>query len=567
MALSIPCLRCRATAQADENAQSLACPSCGLSMPPPGSAAWLVSRGGAQPFGPYTFAQLAGHVSTRMVQPTDSVWHDGAPGWVAVNELSALTVSAPDQPPQPPQPPQPAPGQGGAYGGQPGSGAGQPGAYGGQPQGGQPYGAPAAGGQPYGGAAYGGQPPYGHPGFPDPHGPYGPGPHGGPPAMVGGGSLGLHFSRAFDWNLRHLKVEPQEEAILTARGVHDENARRYIVWRRSVLVMVAIPMLASALLAIIDLFGVNWAQYSALGILVIILRLLGLFVLPVTAYMAFKIWDDQRKSRRILLMGWLISLAFPLLLALLPFTWQVDTGGLSPMDRAQAAAGLSMFGAMQVYVTLMPAVLSLIPGVLRGCLRIKALLPQSILPGMFLVAATPLYVLLFMVIFTTINQVAGHILLILAVLTLAASSIIYLFQSGTFMRPVRTEEEFAKIGSVQTQSTIIMVVGLVLLVIWALVAEVLGRSLIGTNASTSWLRPWDPQLFQLPIEYIARSLFTTVVVADLFMLMNLAMWRNSKIIEGTPEGQNYDRVMNNIEQAGGAGIVSGNTVYREPTNG
>jgi hypothetical protein len=576
MAIAIPCLRCRATAHADENAQSLACPSCGLAMPPPGAAAWLVSRAGGQPFGPYTAAQLAGHVSTRMVQPTDNVWHEGAPGWVAVSELSALTAAAPAQPPQAPQPPQPA----AAAGQPPGS------AYGGQPQAGQPYGQPAAGqpyggqpaaGQPYGGAPYAGQPqggqPYaGQPGYADPYGPYGPGPYGGAPAMSGGG-INLHLKRAFDWNLRHLQVDPQEEARLAARNIHDENARRYLVWRRSVLLVITVPMAVISVLAMIDLFTNlynNGRALSALGVIYAILRTALVFVLPVTTFMAARVWDDQRKSRRILLIGWLITLAGPLLLALLPFTWMINTAGVNASQIAQLNSSLALLGAMQAYVTLMPVVLSLIPGVLRGCLRIKALLPQAILPGLFLVAATPLYVLLFMVIFTTVNQVIGNFVLVLGVLALAGSAVVYLFYTGTFMRPLRSEEEFAKIGTAQLNSTIVMTIGIVLLLLWALTVEIAVpgpdgvrmKGLVGTSELTSIMRPWDPQLLQFPLEYIGRSLFTTVVVADLFMLMNVAMWRNSKVIEGTPEGQNYDRIMANIEEAGGAGIISGNTTYR-----
>ena len=37
--------------------------------------------------------------------------------------------------------------------------------------------------------------------------------------------------------------------------------------------------------------------------------------------------------------------------------------------------------------------LALVPGLLRGCLRIKSLLPESVLPGWFLAAAAPMQIL------------------------------------------------------------------------------------------------------------------------------------------------------------------------------
>lgn len=534
--VAIPCLNCRATTHVAADAQSANCQTCGFAMPPPGSPSWMASRDGGQPFGPYDINQVATYLAQGQILATDGLWHQGAQNWVPAGQLPALAVGGQSNPAQPQaQPAQPDPynpyGQPGQpYGGHPG-----------QPHGGQPGYDPY--GQPQGGGAFGGANPYAQGGF------------------------GRYVKRAFDWNLRHLEVDQAERANLLSKGVHDENAQRYLVWRRSILLVIMIPMGISALLAVIGLFTINWQGLSAMGVLTQLLRVAGLFVLPVTAYLASQSWDNQRKSRRVLLFGWAIALGIPLLLALIPAGWLFNMQGANPLQRAEMTAMLSVVGAIGAFVALMPTVLSVIPGVLRGCLRIKALLPNSILPGLFLVAATPLYVMLFLVVFTIVNQIAGNFLLILGVLALAASPVIYLFHSGTFTRPLRSEQEFAKIGAVQNQAMIVMGIGLALIVLYALTATLAipGRgevSLIGTNAQTSMMRPWDPNIFQFPLEYISRSLFTTAAVADLFMLMNLALWKNSKVIEGTPEGQAYDHVMANIEEIGGAGLVEGQTVFR-----
>jgi hypothetical protein len=351
--------------------------------------------------------------------------------------------------------------------------------------------------------------------------------------------------------MRSLPVEPDEEAKLIANGVDDENARRYLVWRRSVLLVVAVPTLLSALLATLGRLG-DEARYSDVGNLLEILRLAALYALPITAWWAAWTWDRHRRSRNVLLWGWLFAFLTPLLLALIPFSWRYDLQAASPTDLNNATAALGLIGAMAVYVTLMPAVLSLIPGVVRACLRIKSLIPESILPGLFLVAALPLYLLLFLVIFTTVNQVAGNFLLILAVLALLAAPLLYLLNARLFMRPLRTEEEMAKIGGVQQMATIILGVGLVLLVVYVFTAQIFNQSLVGFEESTSMLRPWSPSLIQLPIDYFTRSLFTTVLVADMFMLMNLQLWRHSKEFQDSPEAASYDRLMIEIEEAGGA---------------
>src|SRR5205085_11399890 len=113
-------------------------------------------------------------------------------------------------------------------------------------------------------------------------------------------------------------------------------------------------------------------------------------------------------------------------------------------------------------------------------------------------------------------------------------------------------EEVAKIGMIQQQAKVVLGTGLALLTAYAFTAEVFGKSLVGTSEVSSLLRPWSPSLIQFPIEYVVRSLFTTVLVADLFMLMNLQLWRHTKEFQDSPEAASYDRLMSEIEEAGGA---------------
>lgn len=502
MAIQIPCVSCRVATSADEGVVAVACATCGVALPAPDARGWHLMRGSTT-FGPYNVAELAAFIAEGRILPSDNIWHDGATVRIAVGQLPPLGA-APAQPAAPqPAAPQPA--------------AAAPAAYA------QP--APA----------------------------YAPQPHAYAAPAGGGNKAGLHIKRAFNWDLRSLPVEPQEEAALLANGVDEEDARRYLVWRRSVLLVVAIPTLLSALLKTLGVILDGFQPYSGVGILIIFVGLLPLYAMPVTAWLAAKAWDQHRRSRAILVRGWLFAFLTPLLLALVPFAWRLDSSGVTTAaDRANFTVGASFLGAVLVYVTLMPAVLSLIPGVLRACLRIKALIPEAILPGLFLIAATPLYVFLFLVVFTTINQAAGNFLLILGVIALVGAPLLYMFNGRTFTRPLGTPEEVAKIGSIQNVVLIIMGIGLALLVTYAFTAELFGRSLIGTDPQTSAIRPWDPQLIQFPIEYIVRSLFTTVLVADMFMLMNLQLWRHTKEFQASPEAASYDRLMIEIEEAGGA---------------
>ena len=492
MSAQVLCVSCRAGTPAGDPNTPVICRTCGVSLPQPGTRAWRVSRGDAQ-FGPYTFAELATYVGEGRILPDDNVWHDGAAVQVPVNQLPLAPAA-----PAITAPPGTAPG-----------------------------------------AAAGAAPTVILPGKPsfDAN------------ALVG--RVRREVTRALNWNLATVPVEPDEEAKLIANGVDEEDARRYLVWRRSVLLVVAFPTVLSGLLATIEFLGRDNSGLSGLGILLELLRIAALFALPATAWFAARCWDQHRRSRQILLYGWLAAFLTPLLLALFPFSWRVDMSGGDPNLVSQMSGLLGLVGAIAVYVTLMPAVLSLIPGVMRACLRIKTLIPESILPGIFLIAATPLYVLLFLVIFTTVNQLAGSLLLILAVLALLGAPLLYMLNAGIFIRPLRTPEEVAKVGQVQKLVLIAGAVGVGLLVLYAFSSSMMGRSLIGMSDRTSLMRPWSLAVIQFPIEYFLRSLFTTALVADLIMQLNLALWRHTQAFQAMPEAQAYDRLMSEIEEAGG----------------
>jgi hypothetical protein len=529
--ITIPCLACRAGTAAEEDASSLSCATCGMALPPPSDAAWWMTRDGQQQYGPYTIAQLAAYIGERRILPGDGVWHNGATVRLNAGQLPAFGAVAPAPiapapapiPAPAPVPVEPAP-LAAAPVPAPVAPAPAP-VMAPVPVPAVPVYAPAAPVQPA--QAY-----------------Y--------PAPQGGNKAGLHLKRAFNWNLQAIPVEPDEEAKLLANGVDEPDAQRYLVWRRSVLFVVVLPTLLAAILKTISLMTGGFAGWSGTGILIMLAELVPLYVIAVTAWFAAKCWDQHRRSRTVLTRGWLVAFLTPLLLALIPFGWRVDTSTLSITDMAQFNTGASLLGALLVYVTLMPAVLSLIPGVLRACLRIKALIPEAILPGLFLVAATPLYIFLFLVIFTTINQAAGNLVLILGVIALVGAPMLYIANARTFTRPLRTPEDVARIGSVQKLVLTIMSLGVALIVTYAFTAEIFGRSLIGTDPQTSAIRPWDTHLIQFPIEYIVRSLFTTVLVADLFMNMNLQLWKHTKEFQDSPDAEAYDRLMNEIEEAGAA---------------
>ena len=211
---------------------------------------------------------------------------------------------------------------------------------------------------------------------------------------------------------------------------------------------------------------------------------------------------------------------------------------------------LKLLGAVDRFVTLGPVVLALFPGVLRACLRVKVLLPQSILPGWFLVAASPVYMVLFFLFFVTVNQVASNELLVVGVFAVTGAPVAYLVNGRLFTRPLAPGADYDRLVRVQWVVRLVFGIGVGLLLAWLFTGTVFGKSIVGFEAETSLVRPWNLSLLEFPVHYLANSLFTMALVADLIMLMNLSLWQHTKAFMQSPEAKEYDRAMSEIEEAG-----------------
>ncbi|HZY89790.1 MAG TPA: hypothetical protein VFE78_33520, partial [Gemmataceae bacterium] len=314
-----------------------------------------------------------------------------------------------------------------------------------------------------------------------------PDPLNGPPASATPGHRhallrepGLVLRRAFAWDLSGAAVSPIELDRLVRRGVAQDTLQRYLVWRRSLLLAVVLPLVFSASLQTLneleDLEALNW-----LGDAVVCLDLLAAYLLPATALAAGLLWSRPRLSYRLLLAGWAVGFAVPILTALLPLRWLlvIPTEYGEFVTRA-ARVGTDVVAGVLYYFALMPTVLSLIPGGLRACVRIKSLLPGSTLPGWFLVAGAPLYVLLVLVLFVAVNQVIGNLLLLAGVALLLSAPLIYLARAPLFVRPLPAAGR-AALSRVQWAYLGCTFLGAALLVAYLLTKKLGPLHLVGTD--------------------------------------------------------------------------------------
>lgn len=90
-----------------------------------------------------------------------------------------------------------------------------------------------------------------------------------------------------------------------------------------------------------------------------------------------------------------------------------------------AETGVCMLLAVQNFATLFPAALSIAPGLLKGALRMKLLVPQSIVPGMFVILLPWLYCPLSWSLYSVIFQFVGNPFVLLGLLVLAFTPLMH----------------------------------------------------------------------------------------------------------------------------------------------
>lgn len=361
----------------------------------------------------------------------------------------------------------------------------------------------------------------------------------------------FHLSRAISRDLRAVEVSPAEEPILASHGVRDHTIRQYLLWRRSWLYLLLPLALVAATIQIIgfvtteiDTSSMSWFGVIMLGG-TLILQMVGY---PIAASIAVWKWEWLAFSRWTLVAGLFVSYLLPFAVALVPFGHYIVIEETDPQIIQGQRLGAGIAGAMFWLVWLLPALLAIMPGILRASVRIKSLLPESIVPGWIIVMTAPFFTLVLLLVFVVVNQIAGNLLLVCGVLLLMASPVVFLIRTDLLIKPVTEFRERRHLDQMQVVYVVVLAIGSALLMTYAFTFEILGRPLVGDTENpeapalvTVGRFGWE--ICQFMITYAAKSVFVTAVAIDLFMLLNLSVWKNLKAFEGTPHAQEYDRIM------------------------
>ncbi len=457
---------------------------------------WYYVRNGTQT-GPVSFDELKSAAAAGQLAPIDLVWQEGTPDWVPARTVAGLFAG----------PPLPA-----------SKASALPGA---------PESTPAA---PVSDSL-----PLGDPIASEP----------GAPQTIQGFALAVEFaSRATATNAAAIQPTRAEDEQLTQAGLHDSISRKYAVWRRAVLWVSVLPSGLAALFGFINAIATDSDPYNGFGILVLYLEALVFMILPACAVCAALEYDHLTTSRRWVLLGAIVSIVFPLMIAFIPASWLL-VGKMDLQDHFTARGEL----AFKLYFLLVPMLLALLPAMSRACIRVKTFLPQSLVPGWALVAGAPWFALLTLATFVLIYQSFGNVLLILGLALWIGAPLLFLTKYQLLTRPVTDKRALNSLASTQMVVMGIIVAGVLLLIIYLFTAKIGPMSLMGSDKHDSLLRPWSLDIHKKWIEYLGRALFMTVLFADLLTRMALSVWREERALSNAPSVIEFDKNMSDLSDA------------------
>ena len=431
-----------------------------------------------------------------------------------------------------------------------------------------------------------------------------------------------HLKRAFSWNLGKTTPSIAESADLASAGLTDPTVQRYAVWRRSLLLVALVPTLLSVVLAVIDMLESGFGELTMVGKIFELAWVVCLAGLSAACVVGVLSWKKPARSSAILAVAWLTSFLLPIITALVPasalyhvheinaatsqkisktitagkpekakptpakmpdaeeeeeeaskveITADLDPDTLEKMQAIQeVAVDFALSGSS--YLLLLPAVLSIIPGAVNGCLRIKSLAPASQLSGWLLVCAAPAFLLFWAVILVIANHAARSPLLVFGVLLWAGAPIWYSIRGTVFVSSQITEAEAGKISGVKRLVGITTLIGLSLLLAFVLKSKVVGLNIIGFDRasavstkldeafaaddeldieelqkaiaeSKSFVYAFDLSSWRFLVDFLAKLLVVTAVFADLVLRAVLSAWRNERALRSRSGSASFDASM------------------------
>src|SRR6478735_3134677 len=147
------------------------------------------------------------------------------------------------------------------------------------------------------------------------------------------------------WRLvvpNHARSAPtdRERARFASSGLVSERVIRYLVWRRSIL-LIALPLLlVAAIAATISALDADRTALNPFGQSLLWLPVLSVWAAPVAAVLGLAYWTEPARGGAVLMASWLASVAVPVVLALIPLEAFAEIGVLQRIGEQRLGVGM-----------------------------------------------------------------------------------------------------------------------------------------------------------------------------------------------------------------------------------
>lgn len=229
-------------------------------------------------------------------------------------------------------------------------------------------------------------------------------------------------------------------------------------------------------------------------------------------------WADVRRSLRLARLDWGATFLVPAVIFAVPIVqfMDLDTAGRSVIGSVMA---------LGVFLTFLPKVLGIFPGVIRACRSLKSLLPEAAAPGWGTALVAPIAALFFLLAFFLLAFFIGvhaqaGLPLALTLALWTAAPLVYIRVAERLTQALPETEGRALVGALRNKSKLFVIAGGVCFV-WQFFR---------------WIDLGDisvSDLSALVSGTVGSMLLLTVVTADFFLGLLREAFLRQRRIQGT----------------------------------
>jgi hypothetical protein len=299
------------------------------------------------------------------------------------------------------------------------------------------------------------------------------------------------------------------------------------------MLLVALPsLLVSFIVSLFNIIEMSYDEfdgYTSFGRVTNAMPDIGRLITFPAAVLALIFWRKLQISTRLIYIGWTLSLILSVWPTVIPADVLVKDKFKSTSFQDAAIIIRVLYG-LQYLIRILPLILTLPFGSIKGSLRTRGLLPYSSLAGFIVVLIAPSLSILMVAAMMLLIQIAGNGLLIASATCLTLNPLLDLVNHRLYTNATSEVDE-KRLDQAQRITGLTSLLRIILMAAWAFTYDKNNLVIIGNKEATQS----DEALVligysegaQIIFQSIGFNLFTTILVADRVLHLSVENWQNT----------------------------------------